>query len=196
MILLTDGILLRGGISIGGHKEDNNMIFSEALVKAYKIEKDKAVTPRILIDSEIIELIKNEIATQQIDDIAMFNELYGKSIIRDWDKEYFISPFNLLEVYKSIGIEGVSLLLKEFMKNINDQIEISEKEIEEIFNSDFDKEFLTNTAKLIDDFITKHKDTEHPSVISKYKWFKEFILWNLDNETSSVKFEIFNIKTN
>ena len=58
MILLTDGILLRGGISIGGHKEDSNMIFSEALVKAYKIEKDKAVTPRILIDSDTCSLIK------------------------------------------------------------------------------------------------------------------------------------------
>lgn len=193
MILLSDGILLRGGISIGCHKENSNLIFSEALVRAYKIENEKAVNPRILIDKSILSIIKEEI-NQQPDKIEIFNEIYGKSIIKDWDDEFFVSPFNFLEVFNAIGIEEVTLIIKDFFNIINKGIDVPKFEIEEFAKSDFDKEIVSNTIYIIEDFINKNSEKEPPSVLSKYKWLKEFALWNIDNKKSRLKFEIFKIQ--
>ena len=59
--MLLKGILIRGGISFGNDYCDDNLIFSPALIKAYKIESEQAVFPRIIIDSEIIEKFKKGI---------------------------------------------------------------------------------------------------------------------------------------
>ena len=54
--LLQEGILCRGGISFGKHYQDGTFLFSEGLLKAYKIESEQAKYPRIIVDKDIIEL--------------------------------------------------------------------------------------------------------------------------------------------
>jgi hypothetical protein len=54
-----EGLFVRGGISIGKHSDemtdsDFRVLTSEALQKAYLLESNKAGTPRILIDPELI----------------------------------------------------------------------------------------------------------------------------------------------
>lgn len=57
------GHVLRGGISIGPHyenEEGNNLfIFSQAFVDAVELEKNYANYPRILIDSKLTEYLKS-----------------------------------------------------------------------------------------------------------------------------------------
>jgi hypothetical protein len=54
-----EGIFLRGAISKGNHFENNRMIFSHGLIKAYELEQS-AVYPRIIIDAELISEIKGD----------------------------------------------------------------------------------------------------------------------------------------
>ncbi|SHI36987.1 hypothetical protein [Clostridium intestinale] len=44
-------IIFRGAISIGNHYRSKNLMFSKALVNAYKSESNKAIYPRIIIDT-------------------------------------------------------------------------------------------------------------------------------------------------
>lgn len=54
------GLMVRGGITIGNHFQNERLIFSPALIKAYKLESTQAIYPRILIDdSFIIEINKH-----------------------------------------------------------------------------------------------------------------------------------------
>ena len=47
-------LYLRGGVSIGFHYEDDNIIFSDGLIKAYYLESKKSIYPRIILDEDLI----------------------------------------------------------------------------------------------------------------------------------------------
>jgi hypothetical protein len=56
-LLLQEGILCRGGISYGKHFQEHTFLFSEGLIRAYRIESEQAKYPRIVIDKDVIELV-------------------------------------------------------------------------------------------------------------------------------------------
>ena len=55
--LLQDGILSRGGLAYGKHFSKEEFIFSDALIRAYKIERDHAIFPRVVIDDDLLDLV-------------------------------------------------------------------------------------------------------------------------------------------
>jgi len=48
--LLYDGVLLRGGISVGDTHHSNGILYGDGMLRAYRIESSAAVYPRIVID--------------------------------------------------------------------------------------------------------------------------------------------------
>ena len=80
---LSNGLLIRGGITVGYCFSDDFMVWGKALVRAYEIESTIAIYPRIVIDplaDELFELLKNP--------------KYRKMICRDFDGLYFIDIFS------------------------------------------------------------------------------------------------------
>ena len=64
-LLSYEGLFIRGGIAQGRHirkktKEGFNFLASEALQKAYLLESEKAINPRVLIDKDLIALLTPE----------------------------------------------------------------------------------------------------------------------------------------
>ena len=57
--LASQGLFVRGAITYGPHFENDRIIFSEALIRAYELEQ-KANYPRIIISNEIMDLISRE----------------------------------------------------------------------------------------------------------------------------------------
>jgi hypothetical protein len=58
--LLRNNVLLRGGISLGQiFVEDRDLLFGPALVKAYKLESEYAIYPRVVIDRDFLNEIDN-----------------------------------------------------------------------------------------------------------------------------------------
>ena len=78
----ANGLLIRGGITLGHCFSDNLMVWGKALVRAYEIENNIAIYPRIVIDPFA-------------DDIFDFlaKSKYKKLICRDFDGLYFIDIF-------------------------------------------------------------------------------------------------------
>lgn len=77
--LLYSGILTRGGISIGQVVHESDIIYGEAMLRAYRIESSAAVYPRIVVDEEIFKL----------PDMGL-NKPF---LVQDADGLWFIDPF-------------------------------------------------------------------------------------------------------
>lgn len=56
-LLYKNGMLCRGGVSHGRHFHDETLLFSQALIEAYKLESQIARDPRIIISPETISLL-------------------------------------------------------------------------------------------------------------------------------------------
>ncbi|NWO06596.1 MAG: hypothetical protein HLX50_13180 [Alteromonadaceae bacterium] len=53
--LLYSGILTRGGITVGPTVHESDLIYGDAMIRAYRIESSAAVYPRIVVDDQIFK---------------------------------------------------------------------------------------------------------------------------------------------
>jgi hypothetical protein len=77
--LLKEGLLCRGGISIGWLYHRNNVLFGQGLIAAYDLETTHARYPRILVSGEVAKRFGEEL------------------LIRDSDGFYLLNIFNFAE---------------------------------------------------------------------------------------------------
>lgn len=190
-ILLDNNILIRGGISLGGHFENRNMIFSDALVKAYQLESQKAIFPRILLDKSIISAI--ELAIQETpSDYETFYDLCGYNIITDWDEEIFISPFGFggeLQIMNDhFGSEAMNEAIINYTQSNKLEFDSKIDIMEELSKIDIDSEIENKALSFVNEFLLTSSN-EKPDVLAKYKWLKHFIFWTMKSEQSKIKFE-------
>ena len=55
---LREGLFIRGGVAYSRHYQNNHVTYSHAIARAYELEQQSAVYPRIIIDNNIIEMFK------------------------------------------------------------------------------------------------------------------------------------------
>lgn len=55
-LFIAQGLLLRGGLSTGRHYESAKVLFSDALVRSYDLERLEARYPRILVHNDLWQL--------------------------------------------------------------------------------------------------------------------------------------------
>ena len=92
---LNDDILLRGGITKGDFFADDIMIWGNALVKAYDIESNIAIYPRIVIDPDLIADTK--LFLTQDEKTAKFKKEY---ISQDRDGLCFVNYLHITKALK------------------------------------------------------------------------------------------------
>jgi len=186
LIMMSKGFFMRGGISIGSYYADNNIIFSKGLINAYKLESEKAIYPRILVDKVIIEKILNY-RESQIDYFGL-----KQAIIFDWENQAFLNPIGLIDSsihqFNSIlneveqnGDDHFSYLLNSLTKTIG---KLSTDLLETV--SAGEKETLNLIKGYINQYLIENQKNER--VYSKYLWLGELLKW-LENEgTERLKF--------
>jgi|SRR5438034_6275931 len=59
--LTRNGIYVRGGVSIGRHFQDVNIVFGEGIVRAYEIEHVRAKVPRVVLEVGIAERLPADV---------------------------------------------------------------------------------------------------------------------------------------
>lgn len=79
---LTEGFLVRGGLSAGELYHKDQIVFGPALVRAYEIENKEAIFPRVLIDSSLINRLNED--------------LEEPVIIKDQLGNYVVDPFPII----------------------------------------------------------------------------------------------------
>lgn len=175
--MYTFNLYIRGGVSVGFHYEDDNMIFSEGLIKAYELES-KAIYPRIILDDELIERLKY-FWTYQKDTVALFG--IDKLLVLDREGLVFINPFSPAQSFEKMILSGdmEKPTFYDESKDLKTNL------------VDLDKIIQMREVKRLENEIEKLKLNENIDnrVLEKYLWLKELIKWNLDSKSSKIKFE-------
>jgi hypothetical protein len=174
--MLTFDLYIRGGLSVGFHYEDDNIIFSEGLIKAYELES-KAVYPRIILDDELIMRFKRLWANHK-DTISLFG--VDKVLISDWDGSVFINPFNFSQALENMISEGHTK-----KPSVYDESKDLKTNLVEI-----DYKAQIRVLKNLENKIKKlgYANTDD-NILKKYIWLRELVNWNIDPESAKIKFE-------
>lgn len=187
-IMSQKGFFIRGGLSLGSYYSDDNIIFSQGLVKAYKLESERAIYPRIVLDSDIIEkMIKSN--HPYLEELG-----FGDSIIFDWEGIAFINPFGLFystmgqyqSILKLYDHSDDDSIMSEMMKSIGGLIKETIKTLEPL--GEFERQNNQYIKSIIQEKIDLSNDEK---VTAKYLWLYEFIRWLEKDGTAKLKFRYF-----
>jgi len=204
--LLDSKIYIRGGLSFGFHKESSNIIFSEGLIKAHELESKKAIYPRIILDEELADLIKNyyksheQILSRSGIDEILFIDAEGIIFINPFN--YYLSLKNNPNVYDMVGNNVLNQTELEtelrkwdnkYFKDIIDNIEKKMKKYHINSPNIFERHdwFIEIIVNLLINFNHFKKLKKGFNIYKKYKWLYELSLWTNDHETSKIKFDYF-----
>lgn len=185
IFMLHEKFFIRGSISYGNYYSDENMIFSDALVKAYLLESKKADKPRIIIDPKIIDRIGSYVLPSFIE--FGISKLF---IIEKSNPDFvFLNPFNLVEGLNE-SMKYLSKLFEDnFSGDVNDPINRLGKSAQQLLNLtlEYSNKIVTSTYneqnllnKLLEEVIhriEKYKIDEN--VRPKYEWYLRLIKFNL-----------------
>lgn len=84
---LREGILLRGGIAFGKHYRDPTLLYSKALVEAYRLERTEARFPRVLLDRQnLLDWLRNhpDLSSEK-------RQQLNSQCLQDQDQRIFVS---------------------------------------------------------------------------------------------------------
>ncbi len=84
--LLALGLRTRGGVAIGGLIHKSHLVVGEGLVRAYKLESELAIYPRVVIDRSIIRLLIDG----PMPNMVLFRNRLAHLVRQDADGAYFI----------------------------------------------------------------------------------------------------------
>ncbi|MCP1450345.1 hypothetical protein [Priestia megaterium] len=92
LALALDGFFIRGGISIGPHFMDEETVFGPELIKAYELESQVAVYPRIILSEESKQDVKR--FTRYYMDVK--GSPFYTELLEDMDGEWFLNYLDIL----------------------------------------------------------------------------------------------------
>lgn len=102
ILALMYSLPTRGSIVHDDFYIDENFIYGKALTKAYNLESEIAIYPRIIIDDEAIELFTT-------------SQYLKKFVKKDTDNVHYINPFecyfNIFKIYKEDKIKHIRQIL-------------------------------------------------------------------------------------
>ena len=164
--LLIEGILIRGGISIGNLYHSDRYIFGNGMISAYKIESEKAVYPRIVIDKNVMER-----CTEIID--KKFNQSYNAHILYE-GKKYYQIPYKdysdyEYSLYIQLDLDGLY-----YINYLQDNLNIIEASSKDLLDTDIYilkstyEDYCIKIIKLVDEGIRM----DDIRVQEKYRWLK------------------------
>jgi hypothetical protein len=121
-----EAIFLRGALSRGSHFENDRMIFSEGLVKAYELEQT-AIYPRIVIDKDLLDDIMH--------DNNSYYPIYAgfkkqEFLIQSPDGQFFIDYLHSLYEEGQLQLESLQKHKESIVMNVkqnSDNIKVMEK---------------------------------------------------------------------
>lgn len=101
VLALKYSLLIRGSIVIGDFYIDDNFIYGKALTRAYNLENEVAIYPRIVIDDNCVEFFNSQ--------------HFDKIIIKDTDDVRYINSFEchycISKLYKEDEIKHIRHIL-------------------------------------------------------------------------------------
>jgi len=187
--LMLKGFFIRGAIAFGSHYEDENMIFSNALIEAFLIESNKkednkAIYSRIALSKAIVD----KIFSQRSDLINRFP--WNDSFVKDnSDNVVFLNSFDMLknvnsnfDYMKSVFDNACEGMEDDPLINVlRNATNIVLNATINLFTPHLDNDVMFKPfLDIIESKIIENKNNE--KYRKKYEWLKEFIIWYMKNQ--------------
>src|SRR5258708_6128572 len=96
ILLFDEGILLRGGITIGNVARSYGQLFGPAVVRAYDIESKIARFPRIVVGGEVLDALNTD-SSLWVHDQETDVQAVKALLRRDCDGEFFVDYLRVIE---------------------------------------------------------------------------------------------------
>ena len=117
--LLRKGILCRGGVSYGKHFFTEDFLFSNGMIEAYRLESQVALSPRVVISSDLFELVKPNLEAQETSVPLLFEQdglwfihyLSARDSAETWEAISTVIPS---ELSKSSSIRSKQIWLIDY----------------------------------------------------------------------------------
>lgn len=209
-LLMDEEILIRGGLANGSFYSDENILFSGALVKAYKIETCKPGMPRVVVDQSIVDRVKNghpvlrlilglpkSLVHDKVDGVVFINPLGQEHPVEMSASEILGS---IEELYGELGVGGkeydLLLMIAKLFRDLSpESLEtpirltppediaegLGEKSVQDTI------EWIQGTIES-ERAACKEGDKVACSIIEKYEWLLNFVLW-WSGDTDDDRFE-------
>ena len=166
-ISAANGIFIRGGLSKGQFFFKNDILLSQAMVRAYKVEKDKAEHPIICLDDSTYKFFSNHPDSQYYsDEIQPYRHLFMEYKKKDGEVHYCIDYIRI----------GISAAYGEFTPTDREQWLAAPKnnriKLRESIANDHAMKFLKHHKNAIEKELQTSK--RKPDVEAKYLWLKEY----------------------
>ncbi len=176
-LMLLNGFLVRGGVSLGSYYSDDKMIFSQGLIKAYELESKSAKNPLIQIDPSIVEkmlsLKKHGTDISNMKELLIFEKCEPDKIFVN-----FLTNFDYTKNIHSILTNLANDFPKELGSDLYKIVNLCFNKLQSLFPSDMEQ--VTN--KSISDVreTVKAKSSKlisNNKVKSKYVWLESLLDW-------------------
>jgi len=155
---INEGFFLRGAVVCDNLYHSEEKIFGPALNKAYILEKEYAIYPRIILDDKIIEYLSE-----------ILNKRYTKRLLkRDDDDYYYVNYFENVFDYDYIDLFTINndpLEIYRFLYNLKFYIEKLKSKT--INNYNLKQKYLW-LKKKYNMFITKYKYRKKNNSLNYY----------------------------
>lgn len=170
--LFLEGILLRGGVTVGQGVHAGSYLFGKVVNESYMLENKYALYPRILISKEIInqvDMLKNE----------QFNDNFNRSIILDGKKYHlnndFINEDYLFDDHENlVKCDSDDRCFINYLMSNFGIIELSttynDYEYLDYLYNDFFESYIVR----IKDVINAGMLSSDERVLQKYSWLKSY----------------------
>lgn len=138
--ILNDGFLVRGAITIGELYHDQEVVFGPALNKAYNLESQLAIFPRVIIAQEDFDLgLQNALYNDINEERAYLSPVLEKDVDGFWFVKFFTKKhdFDDRDVYINLLFKLKSIIEKG-LNNKNLRIRAKYEWLKEKYNALYD----------------------------------------------------------
>lgn len=137
MALLSDKILLRGGVARGTLFREDSIIFGKGLTQAYLLESNVASFPRIVFNHELLD-------DGNMRNVAVSQSIWRSTLIsRDDDELFYINPVTLI---RSIQLFGGQERVPEYFNCVLDSCQ---KELDTSYELSIRQKYQWLKSKII-----------------------------------------------
>jgi hypothetical protein len=105
LTMACNGFFMRGGVSIGTMAINDAIVFGDALIKAYKLEHDKARMPRVVLDPKLKALISSASEIER--------DTWKCLLMSDVDDFYFVNYLSAIYELHPLAPGGPAMIPNE-----------------------------------------------------------------------------------
>lgn len=116
---LSEGLLLRGGISFGAHFQNQSITYSPVLAKAYWLESQVAEFPRVMVDPNIVDMFPGVVASGHVlrsGEFWFLNIVSRESFQAVWSHARDVFDSSRAVVRKNERVRAKNRWLQEFLR--------------------------------------------------------------------------------